>query len=470
MAHWGLRELGARGFLGPRGSASAARSLAEQVGLLGQPGQFRHRAESQLLHSPAAMEFHGLFHDLELGRDLLVELPGRHATEHLDLAGAQGSKPFRKLTLPGLLGEHLSAEVYGSLDRESKLATTHRFGQKIECPRLHGLHGEGDTALATHEDDGKMTERVGQHLLDVEAAQSGEEDVQDQAARAIIGRLGEELLGRPQGHGAVAMSSEECDHDLSDHGLVIDDVHDRLWVLHLTHPVQRRCPCVPATISGRATSLPKTIAREDSRSWAAAQHSLLPTSLQRSVDKCLPLTYNPPLLSGAVHLTSHPRKVLVSRKEVILTEEGLKQLQDEVAHLSTVKREEVAERIRAAREFGDITENSEYDDAKNDQALLEHRISLLQEKLRRARVVKDSEIDTEKVCIGSTVTLRDKNAGEIRIYTLVGSAEADPTKARLSNESPVGQAIIGKRVGDVVTVPVPVGALTYEVLAIGKTC
>jgi transcription elongation factor GreA len=158
----------------------------------------------------------------------------------------------------------------------------------------------------------------------------------------------------------------------------------------------------------------------------------------------------------------------VSRKEVILTEEGLKQLQDEVAYLSTVKREEVAERIRQARDFGDITENSEYDDAKNEQALLEHRISVLQEKLRRARVIKDSEIDTERVSVGSTVTLRDQKAGDVRIYTLVGSAEADPTKARLSNESPVGQAILGKRVGDVVTVSIPVGALDLEILAIGK--
>ena len=158
----------------------------------------------------------------------------------------------------------------------------------------------------------------------------------------------------------------------------------------------------------------------------------------------------------------------MSRKEVILTEEGLKQLQDELTYLSTVKREEVAERIRQAREFGDITENSEYDDAKNEQALLEHRISVLQEKLRRARVIKDSEIDTEKVSVGSTVTLRDKKAGDVRIYTLVGSAEADPMKARLSNESPVGQAIIGKKVGDVVTVPVPVGALDLEILARGK--
>lgn len=158
----------------------------------------------------------------------------------------------------------------------------------------------------------------------------------------------------------------------------------------------------------------------------------------------------------------------MSRKEVVLTEEGLRRLQEEVNYLSTIKREEVADRIRAAREFGDITENSEYDDAKNEQALLEHRISVLQEKIRHARVIKDSEIDTEKVGIGSTVTLLDKDANEVRVYTLVGSAEADPAHGKLSNESPVGQAIMGKRVGDVVTVPVPMGALRYEILAIGK--
>ena len=186
------------------------------------------------------------------------------------------------------------------------------------------------------------------------------------------------------------------------------------------------------------------------------------------VDKRLALTYNAALLSGGNRLSSRRRKVFVSRKEVILTEDGLKQLTDEVNFLSTVKREEVAERIRAAREFGDISENAEYDDAKNEQALLEHRIGLLQEKLRRARVVKDSEIDTERVSFGSTVTLRDKDTKEKRVYTLVGSAEADPANARLSNESPVGQAILGKQVGDVVMVPAPVGALHYEIVAIGK--
>ncbi|MCX8033149.1 MAG: transcription elongation factor GreA [Thermoleophilia bacterium] len=158
----------------------------------------------------------------------------------------------------------------------------------------------------------------------------------------------------------------------------------------------------------------------------------------------------------------------MSRKEVVLTEEGLRRLQEEVNYLSTVKRQEVAERIRASREFGDITENAEYDAAKNEQALLEHRISLLQEKLRRARVIRDSEIDTEKVSIGSTVTLLDKDSDQVKIFTVVGSAEADPMRGRISNESPVGQAIMGKKVGDVVTVPAPLGAVRYEILAIGK--
>lgn len=158
----------------------------------------------------------------------------------------------------------------------------------------------------------------------------------------------------------------------------------------------------------------------------------------------------------------------MSQKEVILTPDGLKQLQDEIDLLSTVKRDEVAERIRQAREFGDISENSEYDDAKNEQAMIEYRISVLEERLRRARVIKDSEIESDRVGVGSTVTLRDQGADEVRIYTLVGSAEADPAKGRLSNESPVGQAILGKQVGDVVTVNVPVGSLTYEIVSIGK--
>ncbi len=153
-------------------------------------------------------------------------------------------------------------------------------------------------------------------------------------------------------------------------------------------------------------------------------------------------------------------------KDVVLTPEGLKKLQEEIDYLSSQKREEVADRIREAREFGDISENSEYDDAKNEQAMLEHRISVLQEKLRHARVIKASDISADKVSLGSTVTLRDLEADEELVYTLVGSAEADPSNHKLSNESPTGQAILGKKVGDTVTVPVPAGTLRYEVVKI----
>jgi transcription elongation factor GreA len=156
----------------------------------------------------------------------------------------------------------------------------------------------------------------------------------------------------------------------------------------------------------------------------------------------------------------------VQPKEVVLTQEGLEKLRDEIERLSTIEREKVAERIREAREFGDISENSEYDDAKNDQAMLEHRISQLQEKLRRARVIKESDISTGKVSLGATVTLKDLDYDEEFVYQLVGSAEADPTNHKLSNESPVGQAILGRAVGDVVNVPAPMGTLKYEVLKI----
>jgi transcription elongation factor GreA len=156
----------------------------------------------------------------------------------------------------------------------------------------------------------------------------------------------------------------------------------------------------------------------------------------------------------------------VPQKEVVLTVEGLKKLQEEIEYLSTRKREEVAERIREARDFGDISENSEYDDAKNEQAMLEHRISNLQEKLRHARVIRASEISTDQVSLGTRVTLKDLKAGDTFTYEIVGSAEADPANQRVSNESPVGQAILGKKVGEQAVVPAPMGALHYEVVGI----
>ena len=145
-------------------------------------------------------------------------------------------------------------------------------------------------------------------------------------------------------------------------------------------------------------------------------------------------------------------------KEVILTPEGYKKLKAEIEHLSTEKRREVAERIRVARQFGDIAENAEYDDAKNDQMLLEHRIARLEEQLRNARVIEKKEITTDVVSVGARVRLRDVDAKQTVEYRIVGSAEANPSENKLSNESPVGKAIIGHKKGETVEVTTPRGA------------
>jgi len=143
--------------------------------------------------------------------------------------------------------------------------------------------------------------------------------------------------------------------------------------------------------------------------------------------------------------------------DVILTPEGLSKLQEELELLSTAKRREVAQRIKEAREFGDITENSEYDDAKNEQAMLESRIAQLQEKLRMATVIDSNDLSTDVVQIGSIVHVKDEKTGKSVKYTIVGSAEAKPEEAKLSNESPVGRALIGHKRNDVVAVRVPRG-------------
>ena len=153
-------------------------------------------------------------------------------------------------------------------------------------------------------------------------------------------------------------------------------------------------------------------------------------------------------------------------KEVILTPAGHKKLKEEIEHLSTVKRREVAERIKLAREFGDIAENSEYDDAKNEQAMLEHRIATLEELLKNARVIAKNEITTDVVSVGTRVRLRDVDARETIEYTIVGSAEANPAEQKLSNESPVGRAIIGRKKGETVEVAAPRGALKYKIMDI----
>jgi transcription elongation factor GreA len=156
----------------------------------------------------------------------------------------------------------------------------------------------------------------------------------------------------------------------------------------------------------------------------------------------------------------------VNNKEVILTPDGFRRMEEELEQLRTVKRKEVAERIKTAISFGDISENSEYDDAKQEQAFVEGRVLTLEKMLRNARVLDESEITTEQVSLGSTVLLKDLEYDEELEYTIVSSAEANPNDNKISNESPVGKAILGQPVGSVVEVTVPAGTLKYEIIAI----
>jgi transcription elongation factor GreA len=144
-------------------------------------------------------------------------------------------------------------------------------------------------------------------------------------------------------------------------------------------------------------------------------------------------------------------------RETLITPEGLQKLKDELEYLETTKRREVADRIKEAREFGDINENSEYDDAKNEQALLEQRIAQLQERVRRASVIDEKQVDTEQVAVGAVVHVKDQRSGKSQKFQIVGSAEADPSEHKLSNESPIGKALLGHRRNDVVTVETPRG-------------
>jgi transcription elongation factor GreA len=153
-------------------------------------------------------------------------------------------------------------------------------------------------------------------------------------------------------------------------------------------------------------------------------------------------------------------------KDVILTPAGYENLKQELDFLRTNRRREVAERIRVAREFGDIAENAEYDDAKNEQAMLEHKIAQLEERLANARLI-DSNSDTSVVSVGSRVRLRDLDMKETVEYHIVGSAEANPAEQKLSNESPVGKAIIGRKKGETVEVLTPRGSkLKFKIMEI----
>jgi transcription elongation factor GreA len=158
--------------------------------------------------------------------------------------------------------------------------------------------------------------------------------------------------------------------------------------------------------------------------------------------------------------------VEMSDKEVILTPDGLKRLEEELETLKSVKRREVAERIKVAIGYGDISENSEYEDAKNEQAFIEGRIITLEKMLRNARIINSDEIVTDVVSIGVTVSVEDLEYGDVMEYTIVGTAESDPLNNKISNESPVGRAIIGKKVGTIVDVSVPAGVIQYKILDI----
>ena len=153
-------------------------------------------------------------------------------------------------------------------------------------------------------------------------------------------------------------------------------------------------------------------------------------------------------------------------KDIILTREGYQKLKREIEELSTTRRREIAERIKLAREFGDIAENAEYDAAKNEQAMLEARIAKLEERLASARVIEKRDISKDVVSVGSTVRLRDVDAKQTVEYRIVGSAEANPAELKLSNESPVGKAILGHKKGEVVEVAAPRGALKFKILEI----
>ena len=155
-------------------------------------------------------------------------------------------------------------------------------------------------------------------------------------------------------------------------------------------------------------------------------------------------------------------------KQTVITDEGLKKLEKELEELKTVKRKEVAEKIKVALSFGDLSENSEYDEAKNEQAMVEARIQQLQTVLKHVVVVDESELSSDTVGVGSTVRVLCTKNNREDTYKIVGSTESDPMKKRISDESPVGKALIGHKVGEVVEAEAPNGVIAYEILEISK--
>ncbi len=155
-------------------------------------------------------------------------------------------------------------------------------------------------------------------------------------------------------------------------------------------------------------------------------------------------------------------------KSVMLTAEGLKQLEEELDLLKGEKRKEIAEKIKVARSYGDLSENSEYDDAKNEQAILEARIATIEATLKVAVVINENEISDQTVHVGSLVKLENISVGREVEYRIIGSNESNPKENKISDESPVGKALLGRRVGDMVEVEVPAGLMTFKILAVSK--
>ncbi|MCX7885480.1 MAG: transcription elongation factor GreA [Caloramator sp.] len=156
-------------------------------------------------------------------------------------------------------------------------------------------------------------------------------------------------------------------------------------------------------------------------------------------------------------------------KQVILTYEGVKKIEQELEYLKTVKRKEVTQKIKTALSFGDLSENSEYDEAKNEQAFVEGRIATLENMLKNAKVIDEDDIKTDIVSIGTTVKVKDLEFQDELEFTIVGSAEADPASMKISNEAPIGKGLLGKKVGDKVVIQVPDGVTTFEILEIKKS-
>lgn len=155
-------------------------------------------------------------------------------------------------------------------------------------------------------------------------------------------------------------------------------------------------------------------------------------------------------------------------KEIYVTEEGLKKLQEELEYLKTVRREEIKDMIKTAKSFGDLSENSEYDEAKNEQAIVEARIAELEEQLNNVHLVDASALENDVVRVGLSVKIKNTDSGETEEYRIVGVTEADPFEGLISDESPIGKALLGQKVGTVVEVEIPLGIVKYKIMKISK--